>query len=55
MEDLNLKYFFYKHTEMSLRVCLFGGEIWWMENFGKKMGRKTFWSVFGWMEREENK
>ena len=27
MEDLNLKYFCYKHTEMSLRVCLvkYGG------------------------------
>ena len=39
----------------SLRVCLFGGEIGWMKNFGKKMGRKTFWSVFGWMGRKENK
>ena len=23
-------------------MCLFGGEIGWMENFGEKMGRKTF-------------
>ena len=26
----------------ALRVCLFGGEIGWMKNFGEKMGRKTF-------------
>ena len=26
----------------ALRVCLFGGEMEWIENFGKKMGRKTF-------------
>ena len=26
-----------------------------MENFGEKIRRKTFWSVFGWMERKENK
>ena len=26
-----------------------------MENFGEKMGRKTFWNVFGWVERKENK
>ena len=25
-----------------LRVCLFSGEIEWMENFEEKMGRKTF-------------
>ena len=36
-------------------MCLFGGEIWWMENFGEKMRRKTFWSVFDWAERKENK
>ena len=23
-------------------MCLFGGEIGWMENFGEKMGMKTF-------------
>ena len=40
---------------MTLRVCLFGGKIGWMENFGEKMGRKTFWNVFGWVERKENK
>ena len=27
---------------VSLKVCLFRGEIGWMENFGEKMGRKTF-------------
>ena len=26
-----------------------------MENFGEKMGRKFFLSVFGWVERKENK
>ena len=25
-----------------LRVYLFGDEIGWMENFGEKIGRKTF-------------
>ena len=36
-------------------MCLFRGEIRWMENFEKKMGRKTFLSVFSWVERKENK
>ena len=27
-------------TYHTLRVCLFGGEIWWMENFGEKIGEK---------------
>ena len=36
-------------------MCLFRGEIGWMENFGEKIGRKTFWSVFGWVGRKENK
>ena len=40
---------------MQLRVCLFGSEIRWMENFGEKMGKKTFLSMFGWMGRKENK
>ena len=31
-------------------ICLFRGEIGWMKNFGEKMGRKTFLSVFGWWE-----
>ena len=31
---------------LPFRMCLFGGEIKWMENFRKKMGRKAFWSVF---------
>ena len=30
-------------------MCLFEGEIEWMENFREKIGRKTFWSVFGWV------
>ena len=29
-------------TVSSLRVCLFRGEIEWMENFREKMGIKTF-------------
>ena len=28
------------------RVCLFGSKIVWMENFGKKMRRNFFLSVF---------
>ena len=32
----------------TIRVCLFGDKIRWMENFGEKIGRKTFLSVFGW-------
>ena len=36
-------------------VYLFGGKIGWMENFGKKMRRKTFLSIFGWVGRKENK
>ena len=26
-----------------------------MKNFGKKIGMNTFWSVFGWVRRKENK
>ena len=37
-----------------LRVCLFGGEIGWMENFGKKMRKKTF-LVGVWLEEGEGK
>ena len=44
---------------MTVRVCLFRDEIKWMENFGekmrRKMGRKTFLSMFGWMEMKENR
>ena len=40
---------------MTVRVCLFRGEIRWIENFGEKMGRKTFLSMFGWMEMKGNK
>ena len=29
-------------TKQRLMVCLFEGKIRWMENFGKKMGMKTF-------------
>ena len=36
-------------------MYLFGGEIGWMEKFGEKMERKTFLSVFGWVEMKENK
>ena len=36
-------------------MCFFGGEIGWMEKFGEKMERKTFLSVFGWVEMKENK
>ena len=38
----------------TLRVCLFGGEIGWMENFGEKMGRKTFLECI-WLGGEERK
>ena len=31
-----------KNEWEEFRVCLFGGEIEWMENFREKMGRKTF-------------
>ena len=34
---------------------MFGGEIRWMKNFREKMRRKTFWSVFSWVRRKENK
>jgi len=36
-------------------VCLFEGKIEWMENFGEKIERKSFLSVFDWMEKKENK
>ena len=38
----------------ALRVCLFGGEIEWIENFGKKMGRETFLESV-WLGGEEGK
>ena len=31
-----------KFGSLALRVCLFGGEIGRMENFGEKIGRKFF-------------
>lgn len=34
---------------------MFGGEIRWMENFGEKIGRYFFFSVFGWVKEKENK
>ena len=37
----------------TIRVCLFGGEIRWTENFGEKIGRKTFLSVFGWVRKKK--
>ena len=37
-----------------LRVCLFGSEIEWMKNFGKKMRKKTF-LVGVWLEEGEGK
>ena len=36
-------------------VCLFGDEIGRTKNFGEKIGRKTFLSVFGWVRRKESK
>ena len=36
-------------------MCFLGGEIRWIKKFGKKIEMKTFWSVFGWVERKENK
>ena len=45
----------FQKVEPNSPVCLFGGEIGWMENFREKMGRKTFLSVFGWVGRKENK
>ena len=37
-----MKLFEGQATSMRLRVCLFGGEIGWMENFEEKIGRETF-------------
>ena len=31
-------HFFIPSTKRTFRMCLFGGEIRWMENFGKKIG-----------------
>ena len=44
-----------RYSEFDFRVCLFEYEIRWIENFEEKMGRKTFLSVFGWLEGKENK
>ena len=35
-------------------MCLFGGEIVWMENFGEKMGKKTLLECV-WLDKEEGK
>ena len=35
------------------RVCLFRSKIVWMENFGKKMRRNFFLSVFGWVGKKK--
>ena len=54
--DFNLLIFIssshYQPTIDKVSVCLFGGEIGWMENFREKMGRKFFWSVFGCVGRK---
>ena len=39
---------------IELRVCLFGGEIGWIENFEKKIGRKTFLKCV-WLGGEKGK
>ena len=46
--------FLYCKTSTVLMMCLFGGEIGWMENFGEKMGRKTFLKCV-WLDGEEGK
>ena len=38
----------------NLRVCLFGGEIRWMKNFGEKMKRKIFLK-YVWLDRKKGK
>ena len=35
-------------------VYLFGDEIWWMENFGEKIGMNTFLKCI-WLDEEEGK
>ena len=44
-----------KKMKMTRRVCLFGGGIGWMENFGEKMGRKTFLECVWLGGEKENK
>ena len=41
---------------IELRVCLFGGEIGWIEDFEKKIGKENFFEVclVGWRERKIN-
>ena len=46
---------FYPFNSLLLRLCLFESKIGWMENFGEKMGRKFFLSVFGWVGKKKNK
>ena len=50
-----LFFIFFFYVSNYFRVFLFRGKIGWMENFEKKIGRKTFLRVFGWVERKENK
>ena len=40
----------------SFKVCLFESKIGWIENFGEKMGKKTFFEVYlvGWGGRKIN-
>ena len=39
---------------LTLRVCLFGGEIGWMKNFGKKTRRKNILEGV-WLRKGEGK
>ena len=39
---------------INVRVCLFGGETGWIENFGEKIEMKTFLECI-WLNGEEGK
>ena len=45
---------YYDLLTITQRVCLFGAEIRWMENFGKKMKMKTFLECV-WLGEEKGK
>ena len=53
---MNLALNFILYNIIILRVCLFEGEIRWMENFGKKNRKKNFFKVClaGWGEKKIN-
>ena len=52
---MNLALNFILYNIIILRVCLFEGEIRWMENFGKKkIGKKTFLKRV-WLDGERRK